>query len=85
MSDLVENSKDHFSRVAALFMQTLFHYIHHLYLIVRAAPRENNLKTVKAGLEVIKLFLSSVQLSMKFKLLINGEIVKISGKIRFRP
>ena len=35
-----------------------------------------------AGLEVIKLFSSSAQLSMKFKLLINFEIVKISGKLR---
>ena len=34
--------------------------------------------------EVIKLFSSSAQLSMKFRLLINTEIVKISGKFRFK-
>ena len=34
--------------------------------------------------EVIKLFSCSTQLSMKFKLLINVEIVKISGKFRFK-
>ena len=37
-----------------------------------------------SGLEVIKLFLSSAQLSMKFQLLINAEIVKISGKFKFK-
>ena len=37
------------------------------------------------GPEVIKLFSSSAQLSMKFQLLINAEIVKISGKFRFIP
>ena len=38
-----------------------------------------------AGLEVIKLFSSSAQLSMKFQLLINIEIhvVEISRKFRF--
>ena len=36
------------------------------------------------GPEVIKLFSSSAQLSMKFQLLINVEIVKISGKFRFK-
>ena len=34
--------------------------------------------------EVIKLFSSSAQLSMKFQLLINVEIVKISGELRFK-
>ena len=33
--------------------------------------------------EVIKLFSSSAQLSTKFQLLINVEMVKISGKFRF--
>ena len=33
------------------------------------------------GPEVIALFLSSAQLSMKFQLLINVEIVEISGKL----
>ena len=37
-----------------------------------------------SGPEVIKLFLSSAQLSMKFQLLINVDIIKISGKFRFR-
>ena len=36
------------------------------------------------GPEVIKLFSSSAQLSMKFQLLINVEIVKISGKFGFK-
>ena len=39
----------------------------------------------KPGPEVIKLFSGSAQLSMKFQLLINAEIVKISGKFRFIP
>ena len=38
----------------------------------------------KPGPEVIKLFSCSAQLSMKFQLLINVEIVKITGKFRFR-
>ena len=37
----------------------------------------------KPGFEVIKPFSSSDQLSMKFQLFINVEIVKISGKFRF--
>ena len=36
------------------------------------------------GPEVIKLFSSSAQLSMKFQLLINVEIVKISGEFWFK-
>ena len=36
------------------------------------------------GLEVIKPFLSSAQLSMKFQLLINVEIVQTGGKFRFK-
>ena len=36
------------------------------------------------GPEVIKLFSSSAQLRMKFQLLISAEIVKISGKFRFK-
>ena len=36
------------------------------------------------GPEVIKLFSSSTQLSMKFQLLIHIEIIKISGKFRFK-
>ena len=36
------------------------------------------------GLEVIKLFSSSAQLSMKFHLLINAEVVKYCGKFRFK-
>ena len=43
------------------------------------------LKTLRAGPEVIKLFSSSTQLSMKFQLLKNVKIhvVKICGKFRF--
>ena len=40
-------------------------------------------KRLESGPEVIKLFSSSAQLSMKFQLLINVEIIKISGKFRF--
>ena len=40
--------------------------------------------SMTTGGEVIKLFSSSSQLSMKFYLLKNFEIVKISGKLRFR-
>ena len=36
------------------------------------------------GPEVIKLFSSSAQLSMKFQLLINVEMVKTGGKFRFK-
>ena len=43
------------------------------------------LQGLQPGLEVIKLFSSSAQLSMKFQLLINAEIVKISEKLRFIP
>ena len=39
----------------------------------------------KPGPEVIKLFSISAQLSMKFQLLINAEIVKISGKFGIKP
>ena len=42
------------------------------------------LDKTKPGPEVIKLFSSSAQLSMKFQLLINVDIVKISGKFRFK-
>ena len=45
----------------------------------------NSCNTHKPGPEVIKLFSSSAQLSMKFQLLINAEIVKISEKFRFKP
>ena len=44
-----------------------------------------NKQDLRPGPEVIKLFSSSAQLSMKFQLLINAEIVKISGKFRFNP
>ena len=36
------------------------------------------------GPEVVKLFSSSAQLSMKFQLLTDVKIVKISGKFRIR-
>ena len=39
---------------------------------------------ITPGLEVIKLFTSSAQLSMKFQLLINAGIVNFSGKFRFK-
>ena len=39
----------------------------------------------KIGLQVIKLFPCSTQLSMKFKMLINIEIAKIKGIFRYEP
>ena len=36
------------------------------------------------GFKVIKLFSSSAQLSMKFQLHVKVEIVKLSGKFRFK-
>ena len=46
---------------------------------------ENNGEgSFQPGPKVIKLFSSSAQLSMKFQLLINVEIIKISGKFRFK-
>ena len=44
----------------------------------------NNLVQMRPGPEVIKLFSSSAQLSMKFQLLINAEIVKNCGNFRFK-
>ena len=38
----------------------------------------------RSGLEVIKLVSSSAQLNMKFQLLIIAEIIKVSGKFRFK-
>ena len=40
-------------------------------------------RTSEPGPKVIKCLSSSAQLSMKFQLLIDIEIVKISGKFRF--
>ena len=42
------------------------------------------LTVMRTGPEVIKLFASPAQLSMKFLLLIDIEVVKISGKFRFK-
>ena len=39
---------------------------------------------LQPGPKVIELFSSSAELSMNFQLLINVEIVKISGKFRFK-
>ena len=47
-------------------------------------PKAGDAKAQSPGPEVIKLFSSSAQLSMKFQLLIDIEIVKISGKFRFK-
>ena len=46
-------------------------------------PTSLQVREMCTGLEVIKLFSSSAQLSMKFQLLINVKIVEISGKFRF--
>ena len=49
------------------------------------AELEKSFITSRPGPEVIKLFSSSAQLSMKFQLLLNAERVKINGKFRFNP
>ena len=46
--------------------------------------RSPGFNTHLPGLEVIKLFSSSAQLSMKFQQLINAEIVKINEKFWFK-
>ena len=38
----------------------------------------------RSGPEVIKLFSCSTQLSMKFQMLINVKVIKISRKFRFK-
>ena len=43
-----------------------------------------DLLQVVLGLEVIKLFSNTTQMSLKLQLLINVEIVKISGKFSFK-
>ena len=60
--------------------------VHHVG-IESSSPGPLDLKSdaLPPGPEVIKLFSSSAQLSMKFQLLINAKIVKISGKYRFIP
>ena len=86
MSDLVGNPEDLFSPVKAHFI--------HVWLGVQSLcdHRAKNLSFKPStaitphctGLEVIKLFSNSAQLSMKFQLLINVEIVKNCGKFRFK-
>ena len=46
---------------------------------------KTGLRGFRRGPEVIKLFLCSAQLSLKFQLLINAKIVEISGKFKFKP
>ena len=53
-----------------------------IYLIM---PRVIGFPAIPAGPKVIKRFSSSAQLSIKCQLLINAEIVKISGKFIFKP
>ena len=45
------------------------------------AQIQQNVSGYSPGLEVINLFSSSAQLSMKFQLLVNVELVEISGKL----
>ena len=47
-------------------------------------PTVNTEKKGKPGPKLRKLFSCSAQLRLKFKLLVNVEIVKISGKFRFK-
>ena len=49
-----------------------------------AMNRPRFIKNKITGSEVIKLFSSSAQLSMKFQMLINVDVIKISGKFRFK-
>ena len=48
-------------------------------------PRVIGFPVIPADPEVIIFFSGSGQLSMTFQLLINAEIVKISGKFIFKP
>ena len=54
------------------------------YADTQACLRPLICKSVESGLDVIKLFSCSTQLSMKFKCLKNTEIAKIIGKFRFK-
>ena len=54
------------------------------YLEKFACNRGSGQAGHKPGPKVIKCFSCSTQLSMKFQLLVNVEIVKISGKFRFK-
>ena len=53
-------------------------------IMSRQKTRSSSRGVETPGPKVIKLFSSSAQLIMKFQLLIDVEIVKISGKFRFR-
>ena len=65
----------------------------HLWSTFKSKPRRGRIVVTHprlvvfpgvSRLKVIKLFSSSAQLSMKFQLLINVEIVKIRGKFKFK-
>ena len=73
MSDLFENHIVGFPTRRLILIQQFFSHVETEPLLHFGHP----------GPEVIKLFSSSAQLSMKFQLLINVEMVKISGKFRF--
>ena len=70
MSDQVGNPEDRFSHNEA----------YHTLLLPRDAVKMK--VKILPGLEVIKLFSCSTQLSSKFKLLINVEITRINGIFR---
>ena len=53
-------------------------------IMSRQKTRSSSRGVETPGPKVIKLFSSSAQLSKKFQLLIDVEIVKISGKFRFK-
>ena len=74
MSDLVGNPEDRFFHIAAHFYLTIC-FMYDVY--------SRQLPSCRDGLKVIKLFSSSAQLSMKFQLLTDIKILKISGKFRF--
>ena len=91
MPDLVGNPKDRFSDVTAHLIQdfhlcmiiwfsNIIQYVCSLLVAVAMACPKSD----QPGPEVIKLFSSSAQLSMKFQLLINVKIFKKCGKFRFK-
>ena len=61
--------------------------VHEILVIIKSGPDHDDnclFQYSKSGLKVLKLFSRSAHLSMKFQLLINVEIVKNCGKIRFK-
>ena len=84
MAALVGNPEDRFSRVAT---HLSFEIIVENWLFFHILPKHlsnQGLLIIDSRSKVIKLFSSSTQLSMKFKLLINTKIVQIYKNLRSR-